>query len=38
MGRNEDEKALRDALLLTVAGDDPCPARKVFLAYNIGRR
>ncbi|SOC45572.1 uncharacterized protein DUF1403 [Rhizobium subbaraonis] len=33
MGRNEDEKALRDALLLTAAGDDPGPAGKVFSAY-----
>ena len=32
MGRNEDEAALRDALLLTAAGDDPGPAGKVFLA------
>ena len=33
MGRNEDEHALRDALLLTAAGDDSGPAGKVFLAY-----
>lgn len=33
MGRNEDEYALRDALLLTATGDDPGPAGKVFLAY-----
>ncbi len=33
MGRNEDEHALRDALLLTATGDDPGPAGKVFLAY-----
>lgn len=33
MGRNEDENALRDAVLLTAAGDDPGPAGKVFLAY-----
>ncbi|WP_331375598.1 DUF1403 family protein [Sinorhizobium chiapasense] len=33
MGRNEDEAALRDAVLLTAAGDDPGPAGKVFLAY-----
>lgn len=33
MGRNEDEKALRDAVLLTAPGDDPGPAGKVFLAY-----
>lgn len=33
MGRGEDEKALRDAVLLTAAGDDPGPAGKIFLAY-----
>ena len=33
MGRSEDEPALRDALLLTAAGDDPGPAGRVFLAY-----
>ncbi len=33
MGRNEDEKALRDAVLLTAPGDDPGPAGRVFLAY-----
>jgi len=33
MGRNEDEHALRDALLLTAAGDDPGPAGKAFLAF-----
>lgn len=33
MGRNEDEHALRDALLLTTAGDDPGPAGKMFMAY-----
>jgi len=32
MGRTEDEHALRDALLLTAAGDDPGPAGKLFLA------
>ncbi|MGV0908419.1 DUF1403 family protein [Martelella sp. FOR1707] len=32
-GRTEDEHALRDALLLTVAGDDPGPAGKMFSAY-----
>ncbi len=32
MGRNEDEAALRDALLLTATGDDPGPAGKVSLA------
>ncbi len=33
MGRNEEKAALRDAVLLTEAGDDPGPAGKVFLAY-----
>lgn len=33
MGRNEDENALRDAVLLTAAGDDPGPAGTVFSAY-----
>ena len=33
MGRSEDEAALRDAVLLTAAGDDPGPAGRVFLAY-----
>lgn len=32
MGRSEDEAALRDAVLLTAAGDDPGPAGKVFWA------
>lgn len=32
MGRSEDEAALRDAVLLTTAGDDPGPGGKVFLA------
>jgi len=32
MGRGEDEAALRDAVLLTAAGDDPGPAGKVFWA------
>ncbi|MCH2396513.1 DUF1403 family protein, partial [Oceanibaculum sp.] len=32
-GRNEDEQALRDAVLLTASGDDPGPAGKIFLAY-----
>ena len=32
MGRTEDEHALRDAVLLSAAGDDPGPAGKVFLA------
>ncbi|MCZ4292052.1 DUF1403 family protein [Hoeflea alexandrii] len=33
MGRTEDEHALRDALLLTAAGDDSGPAGKVLLAF-----
>lgn len=33
MGRSEDETVLRDAVLLTVAGDDPGPAGRVFLAF-----
>lgn len=33
MGRNEDEATLRDAVLLTAAGDDPGPAGKMFSAY-----
>ncbi|TCT28463.1 DUF1403 family protein [Martelella mediterranea] len=33
IGRNEDEAALRDAVLLTAAGDDPGPAGKMVLAY-----
>ena len=32
-GRSEDEHALRDAVLLTAAGDDPGPAGKVVLAF-----
>ncbi|WP_230722963.1 DUF1403 family protein, partial [Martelella mediterranea] len=32
-GRNEDEAALRDAVLFTAAGDDPGPAGKMVLAY-----
>ena len=32
MGRNEDEHALRDAVLLTAPGDDPGPAGNLFLA------
>ncbi|WP_343203392.1 DUF1403 family protein [Hoeflea sp.] len=34
VGRNEDEHALRDAILLTAPGDDPGPAGKLFLATN----
>lgn len=33
MRRGEDEAALRDAVLLTAAGDDPGPAGTVFLAF-----
>lgn len=33
MGRSDDEAALRDALLLTAAGDDPGPAGRVSLAF-----
>ncbi|MDR6759303.1 hypothetical protein J2Y48_004619 [Mycoplana sp. BE70] len=33
MGRTEDETVLRDAVLLTAAGDDPGPAGREFLAY-----
>ncbi|AJY45147.1 DUF1403 family protein [Martelella endophytica] len=32
-GRTEDEATLRDAVLLTAAGDDPGPAGKMFLAF-----
>jgi hypothetical protein len=35
LGRNEEEPALRDAVLLTVAGDDPGPAGKLFLATRM---
>ena len=33
MGREADDHALRDVLLLTAVGDDPGPAGKVLLAY-----
>ncbi|WP_259665370.1 MULTISPECIES: DUF1403 family protein [Rhizobium] len=33
MGRTEDERALRDAVLLVAVDDDPGPAGKVFSAY-----
>lgn len=33
IGRNEDDKTLRDAVLLTASGDDPGPAGRVFLAF-----
>ncbi|RJG39975.1 DUF1403 family protein [Mesorhizobium sp. DCY119] len=35
VGRSEEEHALRDALLLTAAGDDPGPAGKLFLATRV---
>ncbi len=35
LGRNEDEHALRDAVLLTTTGDDPGPAGKLFLATRM---
>lgn len=35
LGRNEEESALRDAVLLTVTGDDPGPAGKLFLAARM---
>lgn len=33
LGRSEDEAALRDAVLLTVPGDDPGPAGRAFSAF-----
>ncbi|WP_226951491.1 DUF1403 family protein [Rhizobium terrae] len=38
VGRNEDEHALRDALLLTAAGDDPGPGGNLFLAARMMTR
>ncbi|MDP9572168.1 UNVERIFIED_ORG: hypothetical protein J2W66_002653 [Agrobacterium larrymoorei] len=38
LGRNEEENALRDAVLLTVAGNDPGPAGKLFLATRMMTR
>jgi hypothetical protein len=35
LGRNEEEHALRDAILLTTPGDDPGPAGKLFLATRM---
>ncbi|KAB1082235.1 DUF1403 family protein [Neorhizobium galegae] len=35
LGRSEEEGAIRDAVLLTVAGDDPGPAGKLFLATRM---
>ncbi|MFC3321361.1 DUF1403 family protein [Mesorhizobium cantuariense] len=37
LGRNEDEKALRDAVLLSAAGDVPGLTGKVFSAYKGSR-
>jgi hypothetical protein len=35
LGRSEEEGAIRDAVLLTAAGDDPGPAGKLFLATRM---
>ncbi|BCH67911.1 hypothetical protein B7W85_22860 [Allorhizobium ampelinum] len=35
LGRNEEETGIRDAVLLTSAGDDPGPAGKLFLATRM---
>jgi len=35
VGRAEEENAIRDAVLLTAAGDDPGPAGKLFLATRM---
>ncbi|MCM2443322.1 DUF1403 family protein [Agrobacterium vitis] len=35
LGRSEEETAIRDAVLLTSAGDDPGPAGKLFLATRL---
>lgn len=35
LGRNEEEHALRDAILLTTTGDDPGPGGKLFLATRM---
>jgi len=35
VGRNEEEAAIRDAVVLTAAGDDPGPAGKLFLATRL---
>jgi hypothetical protein len=37
-GRSEDEPAIRDAVLLTAAGDNPGPAGKLFLATRMMTR
>ncbi|WP_260686678.1 DUF1403 family protein [Rhizobium leguminosarum] len=38
VGRSEEESAIRDAVLLTAAGDDPGPAGKLFLATRMAAR
>ncbi|WP_318031744.1 DUF1403 family protein [Rhizobium ruizarguesonis] len=35
VGRSDEERGLRDAVLLTAAGDDPGPAGKLFLATRM---
>ena len=35
LGRNEEEAAIRDAVLLTAPGDDPGPAGRLFLATRM---
>ncbi|TBC25611.1 DUF1403 family protein (plasmid) [Rhizobium ruizarguesonis] len=35
LGRNEEENVIRDAVLLTAAGDDPGPAGRVFIATRM---
>lgn len=35
LGRSEEETAIRDAVLLTAAGDDPGPAGKLFMATRM---
>nr|OAP88065.1 hypothetical protein A4U53_35810 [Rhizobium leguminosarum] len=38
LGRSEEENAIRDAVLLSAAGDDPGPAGKLFLATRMMSR
>jgi len=38
VGRSEEESAIRDAVLLTAAGDDPGPGGKLFLATRMAAR
>ena len=38
LGRDEEETAIRDAVLLTAPGDDPGPAGKLFLATRMMTR